>query len=76
MTDPMSAARQSGSATLSPEAEAEMERLGITRVPVDYFHWREFRYTNLNDAIAQAKMAQAKQSVTKPSSADSPKATK
>jgi len=63
MTDPMSAARQSGSATLSPEAEAEMERLGITRVPIDYFHWREFRYTNLNDAIAQAKMAQAKQSV-------------
>jgi len=62
MTDPMSAARQSGSATLSPEAEAEMERLGITRVPIDYFNWREFRYTNLNDAIAQAKMAQAKQS--------------
>jgi hypothetical protein len=59
----MSAARQSGSATLSPEVEAEMERLGITRVPVDHFHWREFRYTNLNDAIAQAKMAQAKQSV-------------
>jgi hypothetical protein len=59
----MSAARQSGSATPSPEAEAEMERLGITRVPVDYFHWQEFRYTNLNDAIAQAKMAQAKQSV-------------
>jgi hypothetical protein len=59
----MSAARQSGSATHSPEAEAEMERLGITRVPVDYFHWQEFRYTNLNDAIAQAKMAQAKQSV-------------
>jgi hypothetical protein len=55
MTDPMSATRQSGSATLSPEAEAEMERLGISRVPVDYFHWREFRYTNLNDAIAQAK---------------------
>jgi len=62
MTDPMSATHQSGSATLSPEAEAEMERLGITRVPIDYFHWREFRYTNLNDAIAQAKMAQAKQS--------------
>ena len=63
MTDPMSATHQSGSATLSPEAEAEMERLEITRVPVDYFHWRAFRYTNLNDAIAQAKMSQAKQSV-------------
>jgi len=51
-----------------------MERLEITRVPIDYFHWRAFRYTNLNDAIAQAKMAQAKQSVTKSSSADNPKA--
>jgi hypothetical protein len=58
MTDPLSATRQSGSATLRPEAEAEMEGLGITRVPVDYFHWREFRYTNLYDAIAQAKMAE------------------
>jgi len=65
MTDPMSATRHSEVATLSPEVEAEIERLGITRVPVDYFHWREFRYTNLNDAVAQAKRAQAKQSVTK-----------
>jgi len=65
MTDPVSATRQSGGATLSPEVEAEIARLGITRVPVDYFHWREFRYTNLNDAVAQAKRAQAKQSVTK-----------
>jgi hypothetical protein len=28
---------------------------GITRVPVDYYHYKEFRYTNLDDAIAQAK---------------------
>ena len=34
MTDPLSATYQSGSATLRPEAEAEMEGLGITRVPV------------------------------------------
>jgi hypothetical protein len=33
----------------------EMAKYGITRVPVDYFHYREFRYTNLKDAIAQAK---------------------
>ena len=46
-------------------------RSGITRVSVDHFHWREFRYTNLNDAIAQAKRAQAKQSVNRSSSADS-----
>jgi hypothetical protein len=32
-----------------------MERFGIVRVPVDYFWLGEFRYTNLRDAIAQAK---------------------
>lgn len=35
--------------------EAEMEQYGITRVPMDCFHVGEFRYTNLKDAIAQAK---------------------
>jgi hypothetical protein len=38
-----------------PGAEAEMDRYGITRVPVDYFHYRQFRYTSLEDAVAQAK---------------------
>ena len=33
---------------INPEAD------GITRVPVDYFHYKEFRYTNLDDAIAEA----------------------
>ena len=41
--------------SVSPEMEAEMERYGITRVPIDYFHVGEFRYTSLKDAIAQAK---------------------
>jgi hypothetical protein len=31
-----------------------MIRCGITRVRVDYFHFREFRYTNF-DALAEAK---------------------
>jgi hypothetical protein len=35
--------------------EVEMTKYGITVVPVDYFHYKEFRYTNLKDAIAQAK---------------------
>jgi hypothetical protein len=35
--------------------ERQLEKYGIERVPVDYFHYREFRYTNVNDAIAQAK---------------------
>lgn len=40
---------------INPEDAEEMAKYGITRVPVDYFHYREFRYTNLKDAIAQAK---------------------
>lgn len=36
----------------------EMVRYGITRVPVDYFYYKEFRYTNLEDALAQAKREQ------------------
>jgi hypothetical protein len=36
------------------EAIGEMIRCGITRVRVDYFHFREFRYTNF-DALAEAK---------------------
>lgn len=32
-----------------------MATLGITRVPVDYFHYRQYRYTNLKDAVAQAE---------------------
>ena len=34
---------------------AQMARYGITRVPVDYFHFREFRYTSFADALAQAQ---------------------
>lgn len=40
---------------LSVEALQEMEKYGITRVPTESFHYREFRYTNLQDALAQAK---------------------
>lgn len=35
--------------------EQEMARIGILRVPADYFQYREFRYTNLQDALAQAR---------------------
>lgn len=40
---------------LSPEARQEMEKYGIVRVPADSFRYREFRYTNMQDALAQAK---------------------
>jgi hypothetical protein len=36
----------------------EMAKYGITRVSVNYFHYGDFRYTNLADAIAQAKRQQ------------------
>jgi hypothetical protein len=35
--------------------ESELARLGIKRVQADTFHWRDFRYSNVRDAIAAAK---------------------
>jgi len=32
-----------------------MVRYGITRVPADQFHYKNYRYSRLGDAIAQAK---------------------
>jgi hypothetical protein len=40
---------------LSLETRQEMDRYGIVRVPADSFLYREFRYTNLQDALAEAK---------------------
>lgn len=42
------------------ESTAEMTRLGITNLPIDRFHYRDYKYTNLGDAIAQAKRDQEK----------------
>lgn len=40
---------------LNSEPEQDvMNRYGITRVPADYFVYRQYRYTNLKDAVAQA----------------------
>jgi hypothetical protein len=36
-------------------ADESMSTLGIRCVPVDYFHYRNYRYTNLKDAVAQAR---------------------
>lgn len=45
-------------ATQPKEALAkDMARYGITRVPVDYYHYGAFRYTSLKDAIAEAERA-------------------
>lgn len=52
---------ESNKETASPpslEDEQEMERYGIIRIPVDYFHYGRYRYTNVRDAIAEAKRDQ------------------
>lgn len=36
-----------------------LETLGITRVSMEYFHYRNYRYTNLDDAVAEAKRDRA-----------------
>jgi len=41
--------------TNAPVTEAEMRCAGITRVPADVFRYREYKYTTLKDAMAQAK---------------------
>jgi hypothetical protein len=38
-----------------PERNFGMTEYGITRVPVDFWQYKQFRYTNLDDAIAQAR---------------------
>lgn len=53
-----SADGEEASPALRPEAAEEMAKYGITRVPVDYFHYGSFRYTNLEDAVAEAKRQQ------------------
>ena len=42
-----------------PDVTKEMVKFGITRVSIDHFHYKDFRYTNVKDAIAQAKRQQA-----------------
>jgi hypothetical protein len=43
----------------------QMATYGITRVPVDYFHFGEFRYSNLEDAIAEARRQQPIEGATR-----------
>lgn len=51
--------RKSRRPAIKPAANDEMAKYGIARVPVDYFHYKQYRYTNLADAVAQAKRAEA-----------------
>lgn len=51
-TDSPAARRQDGEAL-----QRELDRLGITSVPLTVFEWRGYRYGNASDAIAAAKRA-------------------
>ena len=49
--------------TASPthrDSDAELERLGITRVATEHFLWGGFRYSHVRDAIAAAKRENAR----------------
>lgn len=37
------------------DMEAALTQHGIVRVPADVFHYGGYRYTNIKDAIAEAK---------------------
>ena len=37
------------------DSDAELERLGITRVATEHFLWGGYRYSHARDAIAAAK---------------------
>lgn len=50
----MNAAVNTEKGQLDQDAADAMALYGIVRVPVDYFHYKGYRYTSLKDAIAQA----------------------
>jgi hypothetical protein len=52
----MTSTEHSGESLVIKQDDAEqMAKYGITRVSKDYFLYNEYRYANLDDAIAQAK---------------------
>jgi hypothetical protein len=40
--------------------DAELKQLGINRVPTDTYHVGPYKYSNLNDALAEAERSSAK----------------
>jgi len=62
----VSIAREPGLAPLTEAEVAEMAQLGIVRRPVDSFSVGAFRYSNLKDAVAQAKRQLPNQLLNEP----------
>ncbi len=54
----MTSSQHREGAPVAPDIADQMATYGITRVPVDYFHVGKYRYSNLEDAIAEAKRRQ------------------
>lgn len=40
--------------------QAQLDRLGIKRIPTEVFVWGEFRYSNAHDAVAAARREEKK----------------
>jgi hypothetical protein len=47
-------------------SDDEMAKYGITRVSIDQYHYKQYRYSHLNEAIAQAERELAASSVNGP----------
>ena len=62
----MSVDRELGLVPLTDAEIAEMGQLGIVRRPVDSFSVGAFRYSNLKDAVAQAKRQLSNQLLNAP----------
>lgn len=41
--------------SMSADDTKEMQKFGITRTPINYFYVGKYRYTDVKDAIAQAR---------------------
>ncbi|MBF0382541.1 MAG: hypothetical protein HQL69_16080 [Magnetococcales bacterium] len=61
----LSADKQKPSPDYSVELNDEMKKYGITRSSVDYFHLGNYHYSNLKDAIKQAKYHENKRTEEK-----------
>lgn len=56
----MTVEHKNNASEAAQENDAEMERYGITKSQVYVFSYKEYRYSNFKDAVAQAKRDEAR----------------